>query len=116
MIHFDLHNIVTGHGVAITLTGMTIVFCGLLLISFFIYILPRFLEQMDSVVSKEKKGAVRSASVAPQITEDEVMAAISLAVHIELEQFGGDRQRITVRQPPATSIWNSAGKMRTLSM
>lgn len=115
MIHFDLNNILRGDGVTTTVIGMAIVFCGLLLISLFIRLLPKVLAALDRVGAPHP-----TPSAQPEIdstpSEEEVYAAICMAIHMELERCGGDLQRITIaRRPAPGSFWNSAGKMRSLS-
>lgn len=114
---FKFENISAGNGYEISLTGMAIVFSGLLLISLFIILLPRMLALLDRLTAKGSPpttGSETSASAPP--TEEEIMAAISLAIHIELERCGGDLQRITMaKRPSSGSFWHTAGKMRSLS-
>jgi Na+-transporting methylmalonyl-CoA/oxaloacetate decarboxylase gamma subunit len=117
MVFWD--KIIAGQGFEIAFTGMTIVFSGLLLISLFIRLLPRCLKKLDKLTAKD------SAQTAPlpgndvtdlAATEEEIMAAIGLALHMELERCGGDMQQITIKRSAAAgSFWNSAGKMRSLS-
>ncbi|MBN2645660.1 MAG: OadG family protein [Desulfuromonadaceae bacterium] len=117
MIQFSPSNILTGNGIAITLTGMLIVFSGLLLISLFISSLPRLLSWLDQL--KQKTPAATDSSISAQateLTEPEIHAAISLVLHLELERCGGDLQRITIHERPAmASFWNPRGQMRSLS-
>ncbi|WP_321532064.1 OadG family protein [uncultured Desulfuromonas sp.] len=115
MIHFDLTNVLRGDGFTTTIIGMTIVFSGLLLISLFIRLLPKILAALDHFTAPQQARAVDvPADTVP--SEEEVHAAICLAIHMELERCGGDLQRITIAQRPAPgSFWNSAGKMRSLS-
>ncbi len=115
---FKFENISAGNGYEITLTGMTIVFSGLLLISLFIILLPRMLALLDRLIAKggPTTGTETTLSVLSPPTEGEIMAAISLAIHIELERCGGDLQRITMaKRPSSGSFWHTAGKMRSLS-
>lgn len=116
---FNFENIRAGNGYEITLTGMAIVFSGLLLISLFIVLLPRMLALLDRLTEKGRPPTtvaktVSSAPLPP--TDEEIMAAISLAIHIEMERCGGDLQRITMAKNPSSgSFWHTAGKMRSLS-
>jgi oxaloacetate decarboxylase gamma subunit len=43
----DINNIVAGNGITISLTGMSIVFSGLLLISFSLWLLPRVIALLE---------------------------------------------------------------------
>lgn len=116
---FQFDNIRAGNGFEISLTGMIIVFSGLLLISFFIVLLPRVLILLDRLIASGSPSATvaDSASSVPSApTQAEIMAAISLAIHIELERRGGDMQQITMaKRPSSGSFWRTAGKMRSLS-
>nr|WP_320050559.1 OadG family protein [uncultured Desulfuromonas sp.] len=115
MIHFDLNNIFLGDGITTTIIGMTIVFCGLLLISLFIRLLPKVLSALDRL-SAPRQELAKQPSTDRVASEEEIHAAISMAIHMELERYGGDLQRITISRHSAPgSFWNSAGKMRSLS-
>lgn len=116
MIEFDLLNVLRGNGFVITLTGMLIVFSGLLLISLFITLLPRTLSVLDRITTANTPPPVTTTARDNAPTEQQIMAAISLAIHMELERCGGELQRITIqRRQPVDSFWTSAGKMRSLS-
>lgn len=116
---FKFENISAGNGFETTITGMTIVFSGLLLISLFIILLPRMLSLFDRLTAKDKTPAAATpanAGAPSSPTEEEILAAISVAIHIELERCGGDLQRITMpKRPSSGSFWHTAGKMRSLS-
>jgi Na+-transporting methylmalonyl-CoA/oxaloacetate decarboxylase gamma subunit len=113
---FKFENISAGNGYEISLTGMAIVFSGLLLISLFIILLPRLLALLDRLTAKGTPTTAVTATTPSPPTEEEIMAAISLAIHIELERCGGDLQRITMaKRPSSGSFWHTAGKMRSLS-
>ncbi len=51
MIHVNWQNVLDGHGFAITIIGMAIVFSGLVLISLFIAQLPRLLALFDRLTT-----------------------------------------------------------------
>ncbi|MDY0189430.1 MAG: OadG family transporter subunit [Desulfuromonas sp.] len=116
MVQFD--NIIAENGIGITVTGMTIVFSGLLLINLFIILLPRILKTFDRVRSKPEQTLADTSAphTLEEPTEGEIMSAIALVIHIELERCGGDLQQITIKKHPAAgSFWTTAGKMRSLS-
>lgn len=119
MVHVNWQNVLDGHGFAITLIGMAIVFSGLLLISLFIAQLPRMLELFDRLVSRAVRPAPSELAVAERAVVsqgEELMAAISLVVHMELERLTGESQKITIlRRSGQGAIWASAGKVRSLS-
>ncbi len=117
MIHVSLQNMLDGHGIAITITGMTIVFAGLVLISLFITQLPNLLGLFDRLTTRKVQEAAPLPVVAEEAAqEDEIMTAIGLVIHLELERLTGESQKITIsRRPGQGTIWASAGKMRSLS-
>ncbi len=118
MIHVSLQNVLDNHGIAITVTGMLIVFSGLVLISLFITQLPNLLSLYDRLTTRAVRDAVpvEEAVSDAAMQEDEIMTAIGLVIHLELERLTGESQKITIsRRPGQGSIWASAGKMRSLS-
>jgi Na+-transporting methylmalonyl-CoA/oxaloacetate decarboxylase gamma subunit len=119
MVHVSWQNVLDGQGFAITLIGMVIVFSGLLLISLFIAQLPRLLDFFDRLTTRTARPEAPSEAVAERVTVpqgEEIMAAISLVVHMELERLTGESQKITLlRRSGQGAIWASAGKVRSLS-
>lgn len=118
MIHISFQNVLESHGIAITLTGMMIVFSGLVLISLFITQLPNLLSVYDRLTTRKvrEKKPVAEAITDEASPEDEIMTAIGLVIHLELERLTGESQKITIsRSSGPGSIWASAGKMRSLS-
>jgi Na+-transporting methylmalonyl-CoA/oxaloacetate decarboxylase gamma subunit len=117
MIQVSLQNVLDGHGIAISLTGMLIVFSGLVLISLFITQLPNLLALYDRLTTRRSDQSV-PVPTAPEASdrEEDIMTAIALVIHLELERLTGESQKITIsRRPGQGSIWASAGKMRSLS-
>lgn len=116
MVHVSWQNVLDGHGFAITLIGMAIVFAGLLLISLFITQLPRMLDLFDRLTTRPEAANRPDIGTATLPHGDELMAAISLVVHMELERLTGESQKITIlRRSGQGAIWASAGKVRSLS-
>lgn len=118
MIQISLQNVLDNHGIAITLTGMLIVFSGLVLISLFIAQLPNLLTVYDRLRTRQGRKSDPDVKTVPATTpqEDEIMTAICLVIHLELDRITGESQKITIsRHPGQGSIWASAGKMRSLS-
>lgn len=119
MVHVSWQNVLDGHGFAITLIGMAIVFSGLLLISLFIAQLPRLLALFDRLTTRAARPVAPSEALAERAAGpqgEEIMAAISLVVHMELERLTGESQKITIlRRSGQGAIWASAGKVRSLS-
>ena len=109
-------NVIDGHGIAISITGMLIVFSGLTLISLFIVALPKIL----ALGGAEKKAAAAKAAVesaaSAEPTEEDIIAVLALVLHAELEHSLGEMTHLTIsRQQRTGSVWASAGKMRSLS-
>lgn len=116
---YSWQNVVDGNGIGITLTGMLIVFSGLLLISLFITVLPRILELQSRLRSQRGSSPAVTQPVVmvdEEPSEAEIMALISLVLHLETERSLGEGHQLTIsRKQRQGSIWASAGKMRSLS-
>ena len=76
---YSLQNIAEGQGVDIAITGMSIVFTALALISLFIFALPRILAMWSPETSAVVRSTAGQDLSRPE--EDEVVAAIGLALH-----------------------------------
>ena len=76
---YSFQNIVEGQGVDIAITGMSIVFTALALISLFIFTLPRILARWSPETSAVAHPTARRDVSGHE--EDEVVAAIGLALH-----------------------------------
>ena len=121
MTSFRLENIAEGNAIAISVTGMLIVFSGLLLISFYIAFLPKVLAFIDQLF-EGKKGA--KSDETPVVTErveerdesddNDIASVISLVLHLEQERLTKtDYEQITIaRSGNQPSVWSTAGKMR----
>lgn len=112
-MNFSWQNVIDGNGIGITITGMLIVFSGLLLISLFIAALPKLLALKHSGAQPEE--AVGAKTEPSEPSEDEIMAVIALVLHLETERSLGEGSRLTISRRKRGSIWSSAGKMRSLS-
>ena len=118
IMNYSWQNVIDGNGIGITLTGMLIVFSGLALISLFIAALPKAIALATRLAAKQGRSSLGPAAVAEETapSEAEIMAVISLVLHLELQHSLGEDAQITIsRQQRQGSIWNSAGKMRSLS-
>lgn len=118
ILDFSVQHITDGNGVAIALTGMTIVFIGLVVISCFIAMLPKILGLLDRNTAKEIEAPPGIPAVEEKSgMDEEVAAAISAVVHMELERTSvADTQRITIlREQDRRSMWSTVGKMKTFS-
>lgn len=82
-LQVNLQNVLDGQGVSITITGMSIVFAALALISVCISVLPKLLERVARIHPESAGHAKRSAPRAPRPADDdgEVAAAIAFACH-----------------------------------
>ncbi|MBM82898.1 MAG: hypothetical protein CMJ78_20235 [Planctomycetaceae bacterium] len=80
-----LQNISDNDGIAIALTGITIVFAALILITVFISLLPKILAAVNEVfpepVPKQAVAAASSPVAAATNDDDLVAAAIAVAHH-----------------------------------
>ena len=110
-------------GIGLAITGMFIVFSGLVLISVYIASMPKFLARMENRVRKikesrapEPKAAEADAvSGGTDITE-ELLAAIAYVVRMEREyEDAEDHQRITVVREDTSQVWAVTGRLRNLS-
>ena len=81
---YSYQNIVDGQGMDIAITGMSIVFTALALISLFIAMLPRIL----ALWSPEPPAVAYSPAGpdGPLADDDEVVAAIGIALHTGMEK------------------------------
>ncbi len=107
-------NVLDGHGIGISITGMLIVFSGLTLISFFITALPRILATGNKKDKAAREAVVSETPAEP--TEEDIIAVLALVLHAEMEHSLGEMTHLTIsRQQRTGSVWASAGKMRSLS-
>lgn len=112
-MNFSWQNVIDGNGIGITITGMLIVFSGLLLISLFIAALPRVLALKDGKPEIAKQPEL--VAEPGESSDGEIMAVIALVLHIETERSFGEGSRLMISRKKRGSIWASAGKMRSLS-
>jgi len=121
-------NVLDGDGIGVSLTGMSIVFSGLVLISLYIAGIPRLFAFFDYRIEAGKLKAERKAqktvkkeksdSQTGSILEGDpdLAAAIAFVLRSEYEySTAEDHQRITIVRDADQSIWAVAGKMRSLS-
>ncbi len=101
---FNWQNIVDGDGVPLALTGITIVFGGLLLIASYIAVLPRVLARWDTW----RQPAGNPADAPPaELPSPEVRAALAWVALRELEVFQlGDQTRLTFRSTRSPGLWS----------
>jgi Na+-transporting methylmalonyl-CoA/oxaloacetate decarboxylase gamma subunit len=127
----SLQNIFTHGGIAISITGMLIVFTGLLIISLYIRLLPKILAflEKDNLSKKFKSGKkvppsepeVEASKVLakpekPADDINEIMSVIGIVLHLEQKRVsaleGGDELITITRDYLQPSVWRSTGKMR----
>lgn len=115
--------IINADGFGIALTGMSIVFAGLVLISLYITAVPKLFLWMDSLVQHTRSqphpapAPVQPPAARPLPLDDaQLLAAIGYVVAVEMEhQEAIDHQRITIQRDESQRLWVAAGKMRMLS-
>ena len=112
-MNFSWQNVVDGHGIGLMITGMLIVFCGLLLISGIIILMG----SLDGSKRKAKAAPVPvdDAKAPKEPTKEELIAVAALVVYLESERSMGELTLKLPKQNRVGSIWASAGKMRSLS-
>lgn len=105
---FDFHNIVNAHGIAISLTGMAIVFSGLLLISISLWSLPRVLALFEKSDKQPATDTSQSKPSSPSQTttveadsgDTDIAGIIGLVLQLE------DQRRLASARPAIQSIPN----------
>ncbi len=112
-MNFGWQNVVDGHGIGLMITGMLIVFAGLLLISGVIVLMG----SLDGRKHKAKTASVSvdDAKALKEPTKEELIAVAALVVYLESERSMGELTIKLPKQKRVGSIWASAGKMRSLS-
>lgn len=129
---FNVQNIIQGDGIAISLTGMAIVFSGLIIMSFFIKMLPKILQLLEKKPEAEapsvekieapeakleaEKAPVAAAAAAADGDDDkDIASVIGLILHLENERhYQSDNQFITInREMTQQSKWGRTGQLRS---
>ena len=115
-------NVVDADGIGVAITGMCVVFSGLVLISIYISSIPRVLSRMETGFQKEKKKRTESPKPAAETVSggtelnDNMIAAIAYVIRKELEfEDEEDHQRITVVREDTQQVWAVTGRLRNLS-
>ncbi|MBU2646990.1 OadG family protein [bacterium] len=108
-------NIIAGNGIGISITGMIIVYSGLMLISIFIAILPRILNRAGDVPA-DRHQAIKKEVVSPKPVEDDsaedhydIVSIICMVLTMEEE-----RQGLSLAGGGSLNIWGTAGKGRIM--
>ena len=84
-LQISFQNILDGQGGGIAITGMSIVFTALGLISLFIALLPRILERFARFFPESEGHGARKR---PRVEKDdtEIVTAIAFALHTKMRQ------------------------------
>jgi hypothetical protein len=117
-----IDRIVEGHGVGIALTGMTVVFSGLVLVSLFIAWLPVVLERLGQAGQRRppRMQAAHAGVMGRETSlfiDPDLLAAIGYVLQAEHERLLlSDDQLITMQDAgDEQRVWTAIGKMRTLA-
>ena len=125
---FSVQNIVQGNGMAISMTGMAIVFSGLIFITIFIQLLPfllglSFKSRKNEVSSSKTEDVTTTGSdvadsveaAADEFDDKDIASLIGLVLHLEQERhFQSENQFITMdRNNSQHSMWGISGRMRS---
>jgi hypothetical protein len=110
----DVQNIVENDGLAVSLTGMAIVFMGLLLVSVFIACLPRLLVIYDRFRMKGGELVDGGRSEVDDKRDEEIAVAIAMVLERAMTPEDGSAfQRITIRRVATDMIWKQGGLLRS---
>lgn len=111
----NLQNIADNDGIAISITGMTIVFLGLILVSVFIAFLPAALAFHDRFRVRRHVDEAEAAEEDERI-DREVAAALAMVLERAMTpEDGSTFQRITIRKGVGDSVWKQGGRLQILS-
>lgn len=89
-LHVSFQNIINGQGGGIAVTGMSIVFIALGLISLFIVFLPRILERVARFFP-ESEGHGTQKRPRAERDDAEVVTAIAFALHAKMRRHLADK-------------------------
>lgn len=84
-VNYSFQSVIDGQGIEISITGMLVVFTALILISFFITLLPHILEKVAKIYPL--KEGVPASSDTTTTAEDEVLAAIGFILHTKKGKY-----------------------------
>lgn len=118
LLAFSWQNVVDGNGIPLALTGLAIVFSGLLFIALFIASLPRLLKRYDRLMSPPVQLAKPAddkadAPADPSTASPEIQAALAWVAVRELEVFRlGDEQRLTLQSHRRSGMWRAFTNLR----
>ena len=111
----SLRNILENDGIAVSVTGMVIVFMGLILVSLFIAWLPALLEFHDRLRNRGN-GEAAQVEEDESVNEAEIAVAIAMVLeHAMTPEDGSAFQRITIRRGTTESVWKHAGYLSSMT-
>ena len=85
-LNLSYQNVIDGNGIGLAITGMTIVFTVLGLISLVIAALPRLLSFLPPPAEHHGSGAAGTAAPPAQQADGALVAAIGYALHTRRQQ------------------------------
>jgi len=106
-----IQNIVAGNGLGISVTGMVIVFSGLILISVFIGLLPKILtlgvnvQKDKNETTKQEISTITTSAETDAEDELDIVSIIGLVLYMEQERQAGNPLVIS-----HLNIWGTAGR------
>lgn len=106
----QLAQIESDHGLSLAISGMLIVFMGLLAISGFIGLLPTILAKLEKPA--EPRPAPRPMTPKVDGLDPATLTAIALVLHAESERSTSQGMKVTL--PLTTSPWALSSQMRVL--
>jgi Na+-transporting methylmalonyl-CoA/oxaloacetate decarboxylase gamma subunit len=107
-VTISFQNILDNHGFSIAVLGMTIVFAGLTLIALFLSLLPTVLTAIQErrVQRSPRNVTARERRVSE---EDNLLAAVTCVVHMELALLEEEDSRVTLEvDESARPAWAQA--------
>jgi hypothetical protein len=120
-----IENVLEGHGFGIAITGMTVVFAGLVLVSLYLTLLPRFFQWYATAPwQRRARPATAVTPARPPASmkasrgmDPDLLVAITYVLQAERDvQLALDSQLITLRDSDEEQrVWTAIGKMRTLA-
>ena len=106
----QLEQIEADHGLSLAISGMIIVFMGLLSISLFIALLPKVLVKLQK--APEPRPAPRPMTPTVSGLDPATLTAIAMVLHAESERTAGQGLKVTL--PLTSSPWALSSQMRVL--
>lgn len=83
---FAFENVVAGDAIGISITGMAIVFCGLMFISLYINYLPSLLRFLDATFGKKQQKVEKTSVKEESSTDNEKDLASVIGLVLQMEE------------------------------